>query len=185
MDRAQKAEAIENIKTLLDESTAVYLVDYNGINVEKISEIRSTFRKEGIRYKVLKNTLFKKAIDDKGGYEKLDDLLIGMNGFVFAGDNFVETAKIIKKVSEDTGKFTFKGCYIDSSFYEAEQLETISKMPSKEDIMAGIVGALASTPTGIVRSLANPATELVGSIGALARDLVNIVDQIAQSKKAA
>lgn len=173
MKKAKKTEVLEQIKELIRNSSAMFLVDYKGVNVADINKLRSNFRKEGVTYKVFKNTLFKKALEEIGGYEKLYEQLTGMTGVAFAGDNFVAPAKIIKKYFDETGKLTFKGCYLESTFYGAEQLNTIASMPTKEEIIAGIIGSIAS-----------PASGIVGTINAVMRDLVSVVDEIAKKKAA-
>ena len=173
MKREEKAEKIEQIKELVKNSSSIFLVDYRGVNVADINKLRSNFRKDGINYKVLKNTLFKKALEQVGGNEKIISQLVGMIGVAFADENFVASAKIIKKYSDESKKFTFKGCYIDSTFYSADQLDTIASMPTKEEIMAGIVGSIAA-----------PASGIVGSINAVIRDLVSVIDEVGKKKAA-
>jgi len=97
MKRNEKEEIIDRIKELVKDSSAMFLVNYSGVNVADINKLRSEFRKDGVTYKVFKNTLFKKAIEQSGGYEKLNEQLVGMIGVAFAGENFVAPAKIIKK----------------------------------------------------------------------------------------
>lgn len=173
MKKAKKVEVLEEIKELIKNSSAMFLVDYKGVNVADINKLRSNFKKEGVTYKVFKNTLFRKALEEIGGYEKLYDQLVGMTGIAFAGDNFVAPAKIIKKYFDETGKFAFKGCYLESTFYGADQLNTLASMPTKEEIIAGIIGSIAS-----------PASGIVGAINAIMRDLVSVVDEIAKKKAA-
>lgn len=173
MEKSAKIEVVSEIKELFENSDAVYIVDYSGISVSEINEIRREFIKEDVKYKVLKNSLVKKAIDDIGGYEELDGLLNGMNGFAFAGENFVAPAKIIEKYSKDLDKFTMKGCYIDSEFYDASKLGVLASMPTKDEVMAGIARAVNS-----------PAQDTVGAINAVMRDLASVVDEISKTKAA-
>ncbi len=173
MDKNQKVESVAQIKSLIEESTAIYLVDYSGINVEDINQLRRGFLKEGVTYKVFKNTLLNFAFKEIGGYEEFEPLLVGMTGVAFTGENFVAPAKIIKDYSKDKKKFSFKGCYIESQFYDAGQLDVLASMPTKEEIMASIVGSVAA-----------PASGIVGSINAVMRDLVGLVDEISKTKAA-
>ena len=122
MNKQEKAEVVAEIKNHVGDATAIYLVDYHGINVEDINHIRSEFKKEGTTYRVYKNTLLKRALQDEGGYDELLDRLTGMTGVAFTGENFVAPAKIIKKYFDDKGNFKFKGCYIESAFYDEDQL---------------------------------------------------------------
>lgn len=173
MKKEEKVEIIEEIKELVKSSNAMFLVNYSGVNVADINKIRSDFRKEGVTYKVFKNTLFKKALEQSGGYQKFNEQLVGMIGVAFTGENFIAPAKIIKKYFDEKQKFSFRGCYIESAFYGAEQLNTIASMPTKEEIMSGIVGSIAA-----------PATGIVGAINAVMRDLVSVIDEVAKKKAA-
>jgi large subunit ribosomal protein L10 len=173
MDKNQKVESVAQIKSLIENSTAIYLVDYSGVNVEDINQLRRGFLKEDVTYKVFKNTLLKRALNEIGGFENFEPLLVGMVGVAFSGENFVAPAKIIKNYSKDKKKFLFKGSYIESQFYGEEQLDVLASMPTKEEIMASIVGSIAA-----------PASGIVGSISAVLRDLVSLVDEISKTKAA-
>ena len=173
MKKEEKGEVIEEIKELVKKSSSLLLVNYSGVNVADINKLRAEFMKEGINYKVLKNTLFKKALEQTGGYDEFNPQLVGMIGVAFVNDNFVPAAKIIKKYYDEKQKFSFKGCYIESTFYGSEQLNTIASMPTKNEIMAGIVGSIAA-----------PASGIVGSINAVIRDLVSVIDEISKKQAA-
>ena len=173
MEKSEKVEIVDKIKELISNSSGMFLVNYSGVNVADINKLRSSFIKEGVTYKVFKNTLFKKALEQAGGYEKFNDQLVGMIGVAFTGENFVAPAKIIKKYFDEKGKFVFKGCYIESAFYGTDQLNTIASMPTKDEIIAGIIGSVAS-----------PATGIVGAINAVIRDLVSVIDEVGKKKAA-
>jgi large subunit ribosomal protein L10 len=96
-----------------------------------------------------------------------------MIGVAFAGENFVAPAKIIKKYFDEKQKLSFRGCYIESAFYGADQLNTIASMPTKEEIMSGIIGSISA-----------PASGIVGVINAVIRDLVSVIDEVAKTKAA-
>jgi large subunit ribosomal protein L10 len=173
MNKTEKTEVVSSVKEMIENSSAVYLTDYAGINVEDINRIRSEFRKENVKYKVIKNTLFKRALDELGKYDKLADHLVGMTGYAFASDNPVAPAKIIKKYHVETKKLPLKACYIDEQFYDASSLDMLAALPSKNDLIAGILTCLKSPVSGIA-----------GAVNAVVRDLANVVDQIAKQKAA-
>ncbi|OGU75029.1 MAG: 50S ribosomal protein L10 [Ignavibacteria bacterium RBG_16_34_14] len=173
MNKTEKTEVISSVKEMIRNSSAVYLTDYSGINVEDISKLRGELRKEKVKYKVFKNTLFKRALEELGKYDKLADHLEGMTGYVFATDNPVAPAKIIKKYYDEKRKLSLKACYIENQFYEGTKLNMLAALPSKNDLIAGILGSLKSPASGIVRAL-----------NAVARDLANVVDQVAKQKAA-
>jgi large subunit ribosomal protein L10 len=95
-----------------------------------------------------------------------------MSGFAFAFDNPVAPAKIIKKYFDANKKFTLKACYIETEYYSGNQLDQLANLPTKADLIAGILSSINA-----------PASGIVGSINAVFRDLVSVIDQI--SKKAA
>jgi len=173
MNKTEKTEVVSSVKEMIESASAIYLTDYSGINVEDINKIRNDFRKEKVKYKVIKNTLFKRALDEVGKYDKLADHLTGMTGFVFASENPVAPAKIIKKYFDENNKLSLKACYIDQQYYEGDKLDMLAALPSKNDLIAGILGSIKS-----------PASGIVGAISAVTRNLVNVVDQIAKQKAA-
>ena len=172
MERNEKSEIISEIKELLESSSAIYLTDYHGINVEDISSLRSQFRNEGVRYKVYKNTLVKRALSELGKYDKIADHLTGMTGFAFTTKNPLAPAKIINKYFCDKEKLSLKACYVEGEFFDGSQLKALATLPTKNELIASIMGSLNA-----------PASGIVGAINAVMRDLVNVVEQI--SKRAA
>lgn len=173
MNKNEKAEIISEIKEVIEDSSAVYLTDYSHINVADISELRNQFRKEGVKYKVYKNTLFQRALTESGKFEKLADHLEGMTGFVFASENPVAPAKIIKKYFDASQKLALKACYIETEYYDGSSLNQLATLPSKNELIASIMGSLDS-----------PASGIVGAINAVVRDLVSVVDQISKREAA-
>lgn len=165
---------IAEATSLINDSSAIYLCDYAGINVEQVNKLRGEFREQGLTYRVIKNTLFERALKDAGKFEKLGEHLTGMSVFVFAdSENPIAPAKIIKKFNDDTSKLPLKACYIDENYYEGGRLKELAALPTKTEIIAGILGSLNS-----------PASGIVGSINAVMRDLVNVIDQISKKEAA-
>jgi len=173
MNRNEKTDMVSGITEIVQKSTAVFLTDYSGVNVADISDIRNEFRKEGVNYKVFKNTLFKRALDESGKYEKLADHLVGMTGFAFADENPVAPAKIIKKYFDKHNKLSLKACYIENEFFDGSRLNELATLPSKNELIASIMGSLDA-----------PASGIVGAINAVFRELVSVIDEISKKKAA-
>jgi large subunit ribosomal protein L10 len=175
MNKNDKSEMVSEVKEILENSSAVYLTDYSGIPVADINEIRNQFRKEGVKYKVFKNTLFERALKESGKYEKLADHLVGMTGYAFTtSENLIIPAKIIKKYFTDTQKLQLKACYIEDQYYDGSSLDELASLPSKKEIIASILASINSPISGVV-----------GAINAVMRDLVSVIDQISQRQEAA
>jgi large subunit ribosomal protein L10 len=173
MNKTEKAEMISRVKELINGADAVYLADYSGINVADINNLRNEFRKEGITYKVFKNTLVKRALQETGKFTKLEDHLVGMIGLAFVKDNVSAPAKVIKKYFDASQKLALKGCCIEDQFYDGSRLNELAQLPTKAEVIAGILGSLNS-----------PASGIVGTINAVVRDLVSVIDEIAKKKAA-
>ena len=173
MNKDEKVELIAEAKELIENSTAVFLTDYSQINVADISDLRNQFRKDGVKYKVFKNTLFKLALAESGKFEKLADHLEGMTGFAFASTNPVAPAKIIKKYNDASKKLSLKACYIETEYFDGSRLEELAALPTKDELIAGILGSLNS-----------PASGIVGALNAVVRDLVSVIDEVSKTKAA-
>jgi len=173
MNKSEKTEMLSQIKDQFSNASAVFLVDYHGVNVDEVNGLRREFLKEDVTYKIYKNTLVKRTIDELGEFGQFNDLLKGMVGIAFAGENYVAPPKIIKNFNDKSKKLSFKGCYIESTFYDGEQLKVLASMPSKEEVMASIV-----------RSIASPASGIVGTLNAVIRDLISVIDEAGKTKAA-
>lgn len=173
MNRNEKSNVVSEVTEMMEKSTAIFLTDYNGINVEDISDLRNQFRNEGVKYKVFKNTLFKRALKESGKYEKLADHLVGMTAFAFSDENPVAPAKIIKKYFDKNNKLSLKACYIEGEYYDGSNLDKLALLPSKNDLVASIIGSIIA-----------PASGIVGAINAVIRDLVSVIDEVSKTKAA-
>lgn len=165
MNKAEKAEIIARVAEKLKDATGLYLVNYHGITVEEINELRREFRKANVEYRVVKNTLTKLAIDKINRFEKAKNFLVGMTGLAIPKEDPVVPAKIIKKFKEKYNKLDLKACYIETSFYDGSKLDELASLPSKPEIIAGIIGGIQSPLSGIV-----------GAISGVMRDLVGVLD---------
>lgn len=173
MNRNEKSDIVSEVKEMIDNSTGIFLTNYSGNNVEDISDLRTAFRKEGVKYKVFKNTLFKRALEETGKYDKLSDHLVGMTGFAFASENPIAPAKIIKKYIDNNKKLSLKGCYVEDEYFDGSELNKLASIPSKNELVASILGSIMA-----------PASGIVGAINAVMRDLVSVIDEISKTKAA-
>jgi large subunit ribosomal protein L10 len=177
MDKVKKSEITNEIKELLDSSSSIYLTDFTGMTVEQVDQLRNDFYKEGIKYKVVKNTLALRALKESKNFssyeEKIKDAFKGSTGIVFSGDDPVMPAKVIKKFFDKTEKPKLKVAIIEAEVYGSKQLNELASLLSKNDLIAGIVGCLNSPVSGIV-----------GSINSLMRDLASVIEESARKKAA-
>jgi len=177
MNKEQKAESVQEIKELISSSDAIYLTDYSGLTVEEVNDLRKEFYKSGVRYKVLKNTLTVRALKETDKYsshlEKLTESLNGPTGIVFADKDPVAPAKIIKKFFDKIEKPKLKAAIVENELYDSKKLNALASLPTKEEVIASILGSLNS-----------PASGIVGSINAVMRDLFSVIEEVAKKKAA-
>lgn len=174
MKRSEKDAIIEEMVQRVSAAKAMYFADFSGLTVANETELRREFRKAGVEYTVVKNTLIRKALERVTGYDKVYDHLAGPTGVAFCGDDLSAPAKIIKKFKEKTGKLTLKAAVLEKQVYAGSAIDQLAMIPSRKELMASILGSIQAPLQGVV-----------GVINAVARDLVNVIDQIGEKKKAA
>lgn len=135
-----KALVVDQIRENLSKSKAAVLVDYRGLTVEEDTELRRNMRKAGVEYKVLKNTLIKRAADALEMSE-LDPFLNGPTAIAFSYDDPVAPAKILNDCIKSTKKMELKAGYVEGKFCDAKELGAIAELPSKEMLIAKMLGS--------------------------------------------
>ena len=155
MNREQKAAAIEEVAGQIQESGAVFAVDYRGISVPQAAELRTRLTEAGARFRVVKNTLTQRAADQAGA-ESLKEFLVGPTAFTFVvaeeGDVAL-AAKALATFRRQHDVLAFKGGVMDGAPLTAEQLEELSRLPARDVLHGQLVGMIASPITGLVRTL--------------------------------
>ena len=165
---AKKKAVVEDATENLNSADAVYIANYSGMSVGEINDLRGEFFKSDITFKVYKNTLIKRAMDEVGGYEDLYPHLVEQNGFAFVEEEFAAPAKIIKKFYEDNKKPKFKAAIIDGDYYGEDQLETLAAMKSKSEVIGDIVGLLLAPVSNVVSALQSPGKNIAGALETIA-----------------
>lgn len=173
MLKTEKEQIVAEVQEIAGRASGMFFTDFSGLTVEQITDLRREFRKAGVQYRVAKNTLIRKALDKVGGYDGLNDRLVGPTGVAFAFDDPVAPARIIHKFAEKHNKLSLKVCVIEHQIYDGAKLADIAKMPTRKDMMASIVGSIQSPIAGV------PTV-----INAVMRDLVSCIGEI-EKKKAA
>ncbi len=168
----QKKAVVAGLVEVLKETTGIFFVDFTKITVKELDDIRKEFRNVEAKMIVAKNTLILRALAELK-LELPAELLAGQTAVVIAGEDATAPAKTIKKVFDKTGTLGLKAALIEGQLYDGKQLNVVASLPSRADLMAGIVGSLQSPVSGIV-----------GSINAVMRDLASLVEEVAKKKSA-
>jgi large subunit ribosomal protein L10 len=169
MNRDQKAAAIEEVATQIQESEAVFAVDYRGISVPQAADLRTRLTDAGARFRVVKNTLTQRAAD-QAGVESLKEFLEGPTAFTFvvADGDVALAAKALATFRRETDLLSFKGGIMGGDPLTAEQLEALSRLPARDVLHGQLVAMIASPITGLVRTLNALISGLVIQLGQIA-----------------
>jgi large subunit ribosomal protein L10 len=155
MNREQKAAAIEEVAGQIQESEAVFAVDYRGISVPQAAELRTRLTEAGARFRVVKNTLTERAVD-QAGVDGLKEVLQGPTAFTFVladGGDVALAAKALATFRREHDVLAFKGGVMNGDALTVDQLEALSKLPARDVLHQQLVGMIASPITGLVRGL--------------------------------
>ena len=144
-----KKEIVEELKGLLDDAEMALVLDYKGLSIKDISDLRTRLHSNNGICKVTKNTLMRKAIDGKSNWSDLKTLLTGTNAFVLIKGDVGSAVKAVQSFQKDTQKSQTKGGLFEGKLLSQEEIKAIASLPSKEVLMAKIAGALNAIPTKI------------------------------------
>ncbi len=152
MNREQKAAAIEEIAGQIQESEAIFAVDYRGITVAQVAELRVKLQESDASLRVVKNTLTERAADQTET-TALKALLAGPTALTFVRGDVAGAAKAIADAQKTTNVLAFKGGVLNGEALDADQIVALSKLPSREVLYQQLVGLVASPLTGMARGL--------------------------------
>ena len=146
-----KKQQVQEMAAKLTEAGSIVLADYRGLTVEEDTELRSKMRAEGIEYKVVKNNIIKHAIQGTD-LESLRDFLVGPTSIAISNDE-VAPAKVMFKFAKDLDAFELKAGAVDGEVIDLAGIEQLAKLPSKEQLIAKMLGSMNSPITGLVTVL--------------------------------
>ena len=165
LTQQQKREALGAITEQLDAANTVYLTDYQGLTVAQANSLRRAMSAADIEFKVLKNTLLKRAMEQKGGFDELFDQLNGPTAVALSNDPSAP-AKVLKKFLADHSLEIprFKGAYIDGAVYPEGNLDALATLKSKDELIADILGLLLAPITNVARALSSQGAGLASIV---------------------
>ena len=165
-----KKLVVEEITSKIKASKSVVFVDYNKLTVAEVSELRNKCREAGCEYKVYKNTLVRKAFNDMG-YNQFDEALNGPTAVAFSADE-ITAAKLMTKAAKDyDGKIVLKCAFSDNAYVDKKGVEALATMPSKEELIAKMLGSMQA-----------PLSNFAGVLGNLVSGIVRVLARVAESK---
>ena len=148
----QKEELVNNLAAELKEANLVLLVDYRGITVEDVTKLRNNVREAKGEYRVIKNNIIRRVLT-ANGENGLDDLLEGPTALITTKEDYLEPAKAIYNFAKDNDFYKIKGGIIEGKVMTAEEIITLAKLPSRQELLAKLAGALLGNITKLAVAL--------------------------------
>jgi len=159
-----KQQIVEEIKSLLSESEMALVLNYKGLTIKEMSDLRARLQENHGICKVTKNSLMRRAIDGDKTWTNLETLLTGTNAFVLIKEDVGGAVKAVQSFQKETNKSETKGALFEGKLLSDSEIKEIANLPTKEVLMAKIAGALNSVtakvaisinevPSGLARSL--------------------------------
>ena len=149
---AAKEEAVKNLAEKIKKANIVLLTDYRGITVEQVTNLRAELRKLNSDCKVIKNNIIKRALD-MNNESGLDDVLEGPTAVITCEEDYLATAKLIYNFTKENEFYKIKGGIVEGKIMTTEEIITLAKLPSRQELLAKLAGSLLGNITKLAVAL--------------------------------
>ena len=167
MPTAQKEQLVEEIKDRFSDSNAVLLADYRGLSVKEVQQLRVKLREAGAEMTVYKNSLTEIAMRELA-LPDMADYLAGPTAFIFAGEDPVAPAKALTAFAKDHKALELKGGLVENQIVNADGVKAIATLPSREELIAKLLGTMVNPLVGFARVLNGPVEAFARTVQAVA-----------------
>jgi len=162
MERSQKETLVGSIKARFDRMSSAVFLDFKGLNVEAVSKLREEFRKSGVEYRVVKNSLVRHAIKQHAWAKGLDTSLTGMTGVAWSYEDPSAAAKVVKAFRKDHDKLKVKAGLIEGQVLTGEAVESqLATMPGKNELRAMLLATMQAPLQQFLQQLNAPLQNFV------------------------
>lgn len=173
MSTPQKEAVLKDTQQRIQDVRGIYLADFSGMTVQSLSLLRKKCREQGVQFRVIKNTLLKRAFNARG-IQELDEHLVGPTGLVFSPDNEMAPAKILADFAKEFERPRLKAAVVDGRLYDDKAIVRLAKLPSREVLLSQVIATFIA-----------PMTTFLGAVNALLATPANMADALAREKSKA
>ena len=163
----EKEQAVQDVADKMQRAQSMVIVDYRGLTVDEVSKLRNEFRNAGVEYRVIKNNMLRRAAESLG-IADMEDLFKGPSAVAFGYEDAVAPAKIMCKFQKDLQKTEIKGGVLSGKKVDQAEIVSLSKLPSKEELLAKMLGSLNAPITNFALALSAVPRGLAVALGAVA-----------------
>jgi len=173
MPTPQKEATVKDTRERIADVRGIYLADFSGMTVQSLSLLRKRCREQGVQFRVIKNTLLKRAFHERG-IQDLDPHLVGPTGLVFSPANEMAPAKILADFAREFEKPRVKAAVVDGRLYDDKAIKRLAALPSREVLLSQLIGTFTA-----------PMSTFLGALNALLATPANMADALAKEKSKA
>lgn len=166
MTRDEKGAAIAALQEQFSKATMTLVATTTGLNVATVQKLRRELKKAGGEYKVAKNTLTRLALKETA-FERLEEMMQGPTGLVFAYGDPVAVTKVLVKFAEDNEKVSVKAGVLDRKLLQESEIKELAKLPGREALLGMLLGLLQAPATQLLRTMQEPGARLVRLLDAV------------------
>ncbi len=177
-----KKAIVEELKGLLDEAQMALVIDYKGLSVSQISDLRDRLREADATCKVTKNTLMKIAIDGNEDWQPMTQFLKESSAFLLLKDDLGKAIKAYQAFQKDTKKTVLRGGVLEGQALNEDDIKAITDLPTKEELIARIAGAINAVPTKLAVGTKAVPTKVAVGIKEVPASLGRALQAVAQKE---
>ncbi len=180
--KANKEAIVADLKERLNESQLAVVIDYEGLTVSQITDLRNRLRPTGATCKVTKNTFMRLAVEEDENWKPMTKFLAGSSAFMLVKDDIGGAVRAYQAFKKDTKKTDFRGGVMQGQALSEEQVKAIADLPSKEELLAQMAGAINSLAAKLARSINEVPTSLARGINEVPASLGRVVGAMSAEK---
>jgi large subunit ribosomal protein L10 len=166
MQRSEKETVVQDVTEIFEKAKSIFVTDYEGLTVEKISVLRQKCRASAVEYRVVKNTLAKRAAD-KAGKSEINPYFKGPSAIAYSFEDASAPARIIKEFFKENQKPKVRFSLFEGQFYGPEKLDEIAALPPRNVLIARVLGGFNAPIQGLVGTLSGILSKLVRTLDAV------------------
>lgn len=178
-----KKEIVAELQGLLSHAQLAIVIDYKGLSVAEISDLRNRLREKGAICKVTKNTLMRIAVEEDDNWKPMTQFLKDSSAFLLVEEDFGGAIKAYQGFQKDTKKTTVRGGVMEGRALTSADLEAITKLPTREELIARIAGAINAVPTKLAVGTKAVPTKLAVGVKEVPASLVRAVKAVSEKEQ--
>jgi large subunit ribosomal protein L10 len=173
MPTPQKEAILKDTRGRIADVRGLYLADFSGLTVESMTKLRKECRDQGVQFRVIKNTLLRRAFNERG-ITALDDYLVGNTGLVFSPSNETAPAKILADFAKANEKLKVKAAVVDGRLMDARAISRLAALPSREVLLSQLLSTFIA-----------PMTQFLAAVNAALATPANMADALHRERSKA